>query len=147
MSKIRINDLARELEVPNKQILDALPKIGVTEKKTHSSSIEGDEADRVRKLLASQGNEKAAAREQEIKPKIDFSKASKPGDIAAILRAQREAQEAGHVRPATPPAPKPAAPPSVPVTAAPQRTALSTGCAYRSRSAATGGAGPAPAWS
>ena len=44
MSKIRINDLARELEVPNKQVLDALPKIGVTEKKTHSSSIEGDEA-------------------------------------------------------------------------------------------------------
>jgi len=45
--KIRINDLARELEVKSKEILDSLPKVGVTEKKTHSSSIEADEAERV----------------------------------------------------------------------------------------------------
>ena len=38
-SKIRINDLARELEVKSKAILDILPQVGVTEKKTHSSSI------------------------------------------------------------------------------------------------------------
>jgi translation initiation factor IF-2 len=40
MSKVRINDLARELEVKSKAILDALPLVGVTEKKTHSSSME-----------------------------------------------------------------------------------------------------------
>ena len=40
--KIRINDLARELEVKSKEVLDFLPSIGVTEKKTHSSSIEAD---------------------------------------------------------------------------------------------------------
>ena len=34
MSKIRINDLARELEVKSKAILDVLPEVGVTEKKT-----------------------------------------------------------------------------------------------------------------
>ena len=45
MSKIRINDLARELEVKSKAILDVLPLVGVTEKKTHSSSIEVDEAE------------------------------------------------------------------------------------------------------
>ena len=33
MSKIRINDLARELEVKSKSILDVLPEVGVTEKK------------------------------------------------------------------------------------------------------------------
>jgi len=44
MSKIRINDLARELEVKSKAILDVLPLVGVTEKKTHSSSIEEHEA-------------------------------------------------------------------------------------------------------
>ena len=38
--KIRINDLARELEVKSKEILDVLTKVGITEKKTHSSSIE-----------------------------------------------------------------------------------------------------------
>jgi len=47
--KIRINDLARELEVKSKSILDVLVKVGVTEKKTHSSSIEVDEAERVKK--------------------------------------------------------------------------------------------------
>ena len=48
MSKVRINDLARELEVKSKAILDALTAVGVTEKKTHSSSIEDHEAEKVR---------------------------------------------------------------------------------------------------
>ena len=51
MSKVRINDLARELEVKSKVILDILPEVGVTEKKTHSSSVEEDEARRVRAAL------------------------------------------------------------------------------------------------
>ena len=50
--KIRINDLARELEVKSKSILDVLLKVGVTEKKTHSSSIEEDEAERVKQYFA-----------------------------------------------------------------------------------------------
>ena len=48
MSKIRINDLARVLEVKSREILEALTKVVVTEKKTHSSSREADEAERVR---------------------------------------------------------------------------------------------------
>ena len=40
MSKIRINELARELEVKPNRILELLPEFGVEEKKTHSSSIE-----------------------------------------------------------------------------------------------------------
>ena len=48
MNKVRINDLARELEVKSRAILDALTHVGVTEKKTHSSSLESDEAERVR---------------------------------------------------------------------------------------------------
>ena len=48
MSKVRINDLARELEVKSKAILDVLPEAGITEKKTHSSSLEDFEADKVR---------------------------------------------------------------------------------------------------
>ena len=53
--KVRINDLARELEVKSKVILDLLIKVGVTEKKTHSSSIEVDEAERVKKYYAEHG--------------------------------------------------------------------------------------------
>jgi translation initiation factor IF-2 len=44
MKKIRINELARELEVKAHEILDRLPELGVTEKKTHSSSIDEDVA-------------------------------------------------------------------------------------------------------
>ena len=47
MSKVRINDLARELEVKSRPILDALEAIGITGK-THSSSIEADQAEQVR---------------------------------------------------------------------------------------------------
>ncbi len=60
MDKIRINDLARELEVKSKAILDYLPTIGVDDKKSHSSSLETDQVERVRKHF--QGEvEKAAA--------------------------------------------------------------------------------------
>src|ERR1022692_1776720 len=50
MNKIRINELARELEVKAHEILDRLPELGVTEKKTHSSSIDEDVAIKLRRL-------------------------------------------------------------------------------------------------
>ena len=62
MQKIRINDLARELEVKSKAILDALVKVGVTEKKTHSSSIEVDEAERVKKYFAEHAEPSSSSR-------------------------------------------------------------------------------------
>src|SRR5690349_14989135 len=48
MKKIRINELARELEVKAHEILDKLPELGVQDKKTHSSSIDDDVADKLR---------------------------------------------------------------------------------------------------
>src|ERR1700746_3941801 len=48
MKKIRINELARELEVKAHEILDKLPELGVADKKTHSSSIDDDVADKLR---------------------------------------------------------------------------------------------------
>src|ERR1700759_2359657 len=88
--KIRINDLARELEVKSKAILDTLPKVGVTEKKTHSSSIEDHEAVLVKKFIQEHGTEdsprrRSAAPPDEFKPKIDLSKISKPGDVLKAL--------------------------------------------------------------
>ena len=47
MKKIRINELARELEVKPGVILDLLPELGVQEKKTHSSSVDEDVAHRI----------------------------------------------------------------------------------------------------
>ena len=46
--KIRINDLARELEVKSKAVLDYLLEIGVTDKRSHSSAIEDELAGKVR---------------------------------------------------------------------------------------------------
>src|SRR5580700_2135111 len=51
MSKIRINELARQLEVPSHAIIDMLPELGVTEKKTHSSSIDEPVAEIIRQRV------------------------------------------------------------------------------------------------
>ncbi|MGB8481873.1 MAG: translation initiation factor IF-2 [Acidobacteriaceae bacterium] len=117
MSKVRINDLARELEVKSRVILDILPEVGVTEKKTHSSSVEEDEARRVRAALgrggksASSAPAKSAAVEQ--KPKIDLSHISRPGDVLRAIQQQKDQRESqGTHRGVT------AAPPRPTVTAA-----------------------------
>src|SRR5437868_9981881 len=55
MNKIRINVLARELEVKAHELLDKLPELGVTEKKTHSSSVDDDVADKLRRIFGPGG--------------------------------------------------------------------------------------------
>ncbi|HWS18068.1 MAG TPA: translation initiation factor IF-2 [Candidatus Elarobacter sp.] len=105
--KIRINDLARELEVKSKAILDVMDAVGVTEKKTHSSSIEEDEAERVRKHFSARSSSSSRERTSatEVKPKIDLSKISKPGDVMKLLRQREQDQQ----HPPAPPARQPAA--------------------------------------
>src|SRR5215468_6272161 len=109
MSKVRINDLARELEVKSKAILDVLPEVGVTEKKTHSSSLEEHEAEKVRRHFrgsssdgqnASKTARSMSSATEELKTKIDLSHISKPGDVLkAIIGKQQQS--------AAPPAPAP----------------------------------------
>src|SRR5512146_2971478 len=114
MSKIRINDLARELEVKSKAILDVLPIVGVTEKKTHSSSIEEHEAVKVRAHFQSQSEGSGASKasrsgrseSDEIKTKIDLSHISKPGDVLNAIRAKQAPPDV-----ATPPRPAIVPPP------------------------------------
>src|SRR5271157_3158405 len=115
MSKVRINDLARELEVKSKAILDTLPLVGVTEKKTHSSSLEEHEAEKVRAYIRSSAEGSSAAGksssrtsrgEEEIKTKIDLSHISRPGDVLKAITQQKEAAEHPPARPmAKPPVP------------------------------------------
>ncbi|WP_353072206.1 translation initiation factor IF-2 [Tunturiibacter gelidiferens] len=123
MSKVRINDLARELEVKSRPILDALEAIGVSGK-THSSSIEADQAERVRDYFKNGGRSSASRQQQaENKPKFDLSKVSKPGDaLKAILerkQAEATAKAAPPPRPTAVVAPPP--PASATVAAAPPR--------------------------
>src|SRR5579884_357058 len=122
MQKIRINDLARELEVKSKAILDVLPLVGVTEKKTHSSSIEENEAERVRQHFqaaaesqsASSRSSRAARPDDGIRTKIDLSHISKPGDVLKAINRQ-----AAPTAPAAPPRPPVAPPPHPPVATRP----------------------------
>jgi translation initiation factor IF-2 len=55
MSKIRINELARELEVKSRELLDRLAELGITEiggkKPSHSSSIDEDVALQLKRLF------------------------------------------------------------------------------------------------
>ena len=112
MSKIRINDLARELEVKSKTILDVLPEIGVTEKKTHSSSLEEHEAEKLRAHL--RGGSEASVTSKparpsrdgdEIKTKIDLSHISKPGDVLKAIISKQQPAPTAPARPAPPLAP------------------------------------------
>src|ERR1700676_4387671 len=107
-NQVRINELARELEVKAKAIIDLLAGYGVTEKKTHSSSIPVDVAEKVRKHLQGVADAEAQAEAH--------AKAEKDAKDAAA--------KAARMRPAAAPAavlPKPAAPapPATPVAAAP----------------------------
>ena len=123
MSKIRINDLARELEVKSKAILDVLTEVGITEKKTHSSSVEEHEAEKVRAHFRAAEAQSAPSRSSratretdEIKTKIDLSHISKPGDVLKLITKQKETPApAAPARPAAPPLeakPAAAAPPA-----------------------------------
>src|SRR4029079_7966371 len=78
-------------------VLDILPLVGVTEKKTHSSSITVDEAEKVRayarKSGAQGGSAASKARPQaepEIKTKIDLSHISRPGDVLKAISRQQQ---------------------------------------------------------
>src|SRR5258708_39323695 len=117
MSKIRINDLARELEVKSKEILDALTTVGVTEKKTHSSSLEDHEAELVRKHLRGRSEaspsagktSRAVSSDEGIKTKIDLANISGPGDVLrAITQKKGVADQPASRPPVKAPVEKPA---------------------------------------
>ena len=65
MGKIRINELARELEVKSNVILDYLGEIGFEGKKSHSSALEDDFADKVRAYFRA-GGEPAMEKAEEV---------------------------------------------------------------------------------
>ncbi len=63
MGKIRINDLARELEVKSKTVLEYLPEIGITDKRSHSSALDDEDAEKVRAHFRAEGGVEAAPEE------------------------------------------------------------------------------------
>lgn len=98
MKKIRINELARELEVKPNVIIDMLPELGVAEKKTHSSSIDEDVALIVRSRL---GSDRPAGEGDYIAP----SRHEEAGEHDSA--PPQPAEAAAHAAPAAPIAEKP----------------------------------------
>jgi translation initiation factor IF-2 len=134
-NQVRINELARELEVKAKAIIDLLPQYGVTEKKTHSSSIPVDVAEKVRKHLHGVADAEAAAEAA--------ARAEKETKDAAA-KAARLRPAAPAVAPAKPSAP--AAPPaSAPAASAPKAPATAPAPAAAPASATTPARAPIPA--
>jgi translation initiation factor IF-2 len=108
--QIRINELARELEIKAKFIVEYLPEAGVKEKKTHSSSIDLETAEKVRAHFRAQAEAEAAAEREKL---------AKQKAAEEARRAQLEARKA--------PAPKPAAAPPAVAKAAPAPGAVPPG--------------------
>ncbi len=113
MSKVRINDLARELEVKSRPILDALEAIGITGK-THSSSIEEDQAERVRAYFSGGGRPSAPKPAVEAKPRFDLKNVSKPGDALKAILERKQAEATARATPPPRPQAVVAAPSAVP---------------------------------
>ena len=80
---IRINELARELEVKSKAIIEYLLEMGITDKRSHSSALENDLADKVRRHFRSPGEEKPSAEVPAVAP----PPASIPGSWSAWRRS------------------------------------------------------------
>ena len=68
MSKIKIYELAKELDKPSKELVEFLNKKDV-EAKTHMSTIDEAEADMVRKAFAPKANAEKAEEEKSDAPK------------------------------------------------------------------------------
>jgi translation initiation factor IF-2 len=64
--QIRINELARDLEIKAKLIVDYLPELGLKEKKTHSSSIDLETAEKVRAHFLQLAEAEAAAEREKL---------------------------------------------------------------------------------
>src|SRR5580704_15665359 len=104
--QIRINVLARELEIKAKVLIEYLPEIGVTEKKTHSSSIDVEHAELARKHFHDLAAQEAAAEADKV--------------------AKAAAARAKPARPAAPPGATPAASARQPAQGVPGAPGAST---------------------
>lgn len=123
--QIRINELARELEIKAKVLIDYLPEIGISEKKTHSSSLDHDQAEKVRKHFRAQADAEAAA-EAEKQAKIAATKAkpiakptAAPPAPAVRPTAPTIAPASAHAKPTVPAAGTPVAKPPMRTAATP----------------------------
>ncbi|MBR1635135.1 MAG: translation initiation factor IF-2 [Lachnospiraceae bacterium] len=96
MAKMRVNELAKELAVPNKDILTLLHQNGFDAVKSHSSNIEDDAINLVRSHFGKSAGEQPAPAQ----PKAE----AKPAPAAAAVPDAAVKQEIAESKPAETPA-------------------------------------------
>src|SRR6204780_459391 len=87
-NQVRINELARELEIKAKVLIEDLPEVGVTEKKTHSSSIDNSHAELVGRHFLGLAAQEAAAEAEKVKAATAKSKPSRPAAATQPVAAR-----------------------------------------------------------
>ncbi|MBW3536394.1 MAG: translation initiation factor IF-2 [Actinobacteria bacterium] len=116
--KIRVYELARELGMENKEALDLCLALGIGVK-SHSSSVEDAQADRVRRKAEREGLIREPIPEPEAKP---AAKEPEPTPAAPEPTPAESAPKPRLVRSApTPPPPPPVQPSEAPAQPAPER--------------------------
>jgi translation initiation factor IF-2 len=97
MGKIRINELARELEVKAHEILEKLPELGVADKKTHSSSLDDDVVYKLRRYYGHEDAEPPSGGDLETVPQ---DRAPAHAEPAPVSNGQPKFQPVVDVEPA-----------------------------------------------
>jgi len=98
--KIRVYELARELGLTNKEALDLCVSLGIGVK-SHSSSIEDAQADRVRRKADSEGLRRAVQPEDPVEEKAAAKAAKAPAETVGVAAASAAPSTQA---PASPPA-------------------------------------------
>ena len=81
--KIRIYELSRDLNLDNKDILDAAQKLSISVK-SHSSSISAEEAKRIKNLITKKNSDKQILSIKKPSIKKDNSKQNKENESSVI---------------------------------------------------------------
>jgi translation initiation factor IF-2 len=103
MSKIRINELARQLEVKSREVIDKLHELGIAEKVTHSSSIDEDKADQLRRYYNGEPLTPAPAGHRNGASAVEETAAPEKEDASERRRAKAEPHPEEDAAPAPPP--------------------------------------------
>ncbi|GGG89637.1 hypothetical protein GCM10011586_00030 [Silvibacterium dinghuense] len=93
IAMIRINDLARELEVKSLDILNSLAALGISGFKTHSSSLEDWEAKKVRAHFENRPPNSPAKRRLPLTEALDLSKQVRVAAVQLYSSAATEPDE------------------------------------------------------
>ena len=80
---VRINEVAKELGLQNKEVLDKLAKIGVTGK-THSSTVTMEQVKKLKEFIASGGVQEVK------KPKAFVVKKAKSPEVEVVEKKEEK---------------------------------------------------------